>query len=126
MSINTSKLAKELASDINTMIEERMGRYPVRNPKSLEEQIEARLEEKLAKTGWQPIETAPGDGTTIDTYCDWAHLREVNVHWDQDALKWVRFDESEGWEECFPTHWMPIPDAPKDEAARKKGAEHGE
>lgn len=60
---------------------------------------------------WLSIDTAPTDGTHIDTYCIWAHLRETNVHFNGKA--WVRFVPYDGYEECYPTHWRPIPKPPK-------------
>lgn len=71
------------------------------------------------KDGWQPIDTAPKDGTLIDVWQrDW---RICNAFWS---------DAQEGWcvegyypEEPTPlaiipkvTHWMPPPSPPKDEA----------
>jgi hypothetical protein len=65
--------------------------------------------------GWQPIETAPTDGTVIDLYVDWAESRELDCHWD--GTRWVNWGrdgfESPGWEEVHqPSHWMPRPAGP--------------
>lgn len=61
---------------------------------------------------WQPIETAPKDGTTI-----WAFEGGA-----QTSVRWCEYDY---WElivtgdgaidsdEFSPTHWMPLPEAPQ-------------
>lgn len=66
---------------------------------------EARLE------GWQPIETAPKDGSRV-------LLHTPDTHTDTPVLgTWNYFEEM--WEEwgdyyqCNPTHWMPLPEAPQ-------------
>ena len=60
-------------------------------------------------TDWQPISTAPKDGTRILAHWlyhgDFAY--EV-VAWDEDSKEW--FAMSFGLQP--PTHWMPLPEAP--------------
>lgn len=51
---------------------------------------------------WQPIETAPRDGTEILGYRE--GLGTWIVNWDPDEQ-----DFSPGW---TPTHWMPLPEPP--------------
>jgi hypothetical protein len=69
--------------------------------------------------GWQPIETAPKDGTWVLAHrADWT-LPE-NVQWHQGVNRgyWQTMDN--GWvsasqqKTCGPTHWMPLPPAPRD------------
>lgn len=70
---------------------------------------------------WQPIETAPKDGTRVDLYgkcwiadddkfigarfpaCYWTRGDSMTNH----KARWVGVEM--GW---HPTHWMPIPGAP--------------
>jgi hypothetical protein len=47
MSINTSKLAKEMASNIESTLQDRLGRHPAQPGKSFEELVEAYLETQL-------------------------------------------------------------------------------
>lgn len=73
---------------------------------------------------WQPIETAPKDGTPIDL---WGvnHLhpqktgrRATDVTWGpvRDWMGRERADWQHGMAEDFePTHWQPLPSAPKAE-----------
>lgn len=70
---------------------------------------------------WQPIESAPKDGTRIDlwTKCWNVHtdafdtMRCPNCYWTKgDSMTnrnahWVNLES--GWR---PTHWMPLPDPP--------------
>lgn len=65
-------------------------------------------------SGWQPIETAPKDGTMVliadarDGYvCEARHLDEGRGWWARNN------DPTDYWgEEIFPTHWMPLPQPP--------------
>lgn len=74
-------------------------------------------------TEWQPIATAPKDGT-------WVLLTggEISYGWDSDDQPRVvigQFAGEEGWhfawydsgfygEYISPTHWMPLPEPPHD------------
>jgi len=61
---------------------------------------------------WQPIETAPKDGTTIFAYGAWPMFPTVPdvcfCNWDEDE-QWWAFDG----EEMLLTHWMPLPEPPR-------------
>jgi len=74
--------------------------------------------------GWQPIETAPKNGARIIL----ANKREVDIaHWSSSV--WISQKQEDGtcgaWcvfdcrsdSEAFvaPTHWMPLPQLPKEE-----------
>ena len=70
---------------------------------------------------WQPIETAPKDGTQLLTYWPGNEPHEGVVctgRWDDYDERWD-FD-AEGWsDEDYaeipqPTHWMPMPLPPED------------
>ena len=62
---------------------------------------------------WQPIESAPKDGTTILVGCNWEPMFVVaafrdgcwTVLWDGEKL-----DEKSGWDEL--THWAPVSPMP--------------
>ncbi|KVP19420.1 hypothetical protein WJ85_08000 [Burkholderia ubonensis] len=89
-------------------------------------------------TGWQPIETAPKDGTAI---LGWnADYEARQTHWafyGEGSIAKAEFDAGKGesgswyWHEpqshwlsgWKPTHWMPMPDTPAD-AARAQGGDH--
>lgn len=74
--------------------------------------------------GWQPIETAPKDGTAILIACDYHRPNRSQVTlawWEPRVRKWV---ESQHWDDCEDdwnfntcafrvTHWMPLPDHPE-------------
>lgn len=62
---------------------------------------------------WQPIETAPKDGTNI-LVC--AEDVMSTVKWDDFFKEWalvVSGSQSEDDEFYGPTHWMPLPPPPK-------------
>ena len=84
---------------------------------------------------WQPIETAPKDGTSILIYTTGRHWREGwsdeefgegNKNPEVMEASWQPWysDEMEGWmpanlDEEYgrfyeATHWMPLPEPPKD------------
>lgn len=70
---------------------------------------------------WQPIATAPKDGTRILVVCEFAGKRDVTVvRWcDSPApagpfgrFTWREMQDS-ALAERIPTHWMPIPRLPQ-------------
>lgn len=77
---------------------------------------------------WQPIETAPKDGTAVDLWCSNQMERYTdcifhNGHWqrldlDFDRMEWVKLESYEA-----PTHWMSPPEPPC-ELGEAKGGRH--
>ena len=64
------------------------------------------MSEKL--TGWQPIETAPKDGTDILL----VYGEEITVaRWSFSF--WNTDDQDRGYDEEKFTHWMPLPELPE-------------
>jgi hypothetical protein len=81
---------------------------------------------------WQPIETAPRDGTEIDLWiatddgggyrqpeCVWRDKGECEAGWYDAVLEWDRIDApwtatSAPGEAAMrtATHWMPLPEQP--------------
>jgi hypothetical protein len=69
-------------------------------------------------SGWQPIETAPKDGTwflaTADgfvDFCAWHKTPHVPLY----GFHFHSCDPEDA-EECHPTHWMPLPAPPATDA----------
>jgi len=66
--------------------------------------------------GWQPIETAPKDGTNILVYTAYGQCEVYwgDCGWEQKACIFV---EDDGYWNAFlcvlPTHWMPLPAPPQ-------------
>lgn len=69
---------------------------------------------------WQPIETAPRDGTPVLIYGP-RYKNVTTALCDSNALHWWVVDELEdiasdddgdGLEAMPPTHWMPLPEPP--------------
>lgn len=66
---------------------------------------------------WQPIETAPKDGSDVLVSC--ANGRRMVACWNSGLNHWVWAS----WSEdsllrslvCMPTYWSPLPDPPKTE-----------
>lgn len=96
----------------------------------------ARLTAELEATKWQPIETAPKDGTTIDV---WRDGNRETVNWglpphccgemgqycdsDWHSLKgpgWIcsTFGEFVGGKHDPFTHWQPLPTSPSERPGR--------
>jgi hypothetical protein len=75
---------------------------------------------------WQPIETAPRDGTHVLLYIPYTdrplivvgyqeklpdHIADMQMEWSwkcAEAGAWAEDDSYAGQ----PTHWMPLPDSP--------------
>lgn len=83
---------------------------------SIIREIKRMIRDKCS-AGWQPIDTAPKDGEEILLYCPGNHPLQLMGFFSSDAGgRWEHCSESLYYEEqeIFPTHWMPLPDAPKD------------
>ena len=69
---------------------------------------------------WQPIATAPKDGTEILVYTR-SECFYVVVYDDVFSAPW-RIRNDEGLNETVPTHWMPLPEAPDANVTGASGA----
>jgi hypothetical protein len=58
---------------------------------------------------WQPIESAPKDGTRVMLAdAEWTDIGR----WRIESQLWMDDDDA-GWTDPFwPTHWMPLPPPP--------------
>lgn len=77
----------------------------------------AALEKRLAEAGWQPIETAPKDGTEL-------LLCSIHLYSPRTGC-WATYHPNAmgkaGWrtapicgDKLNPTHWMPLPPPPQE------------
>lgn len=64
----------------------------------------------MNNTEWQPIETAPKDGTCILVF-DTAHRITISYNCNFDTNWSVMWDNTRT--EINPTHWMPLPKPPQ-------------
>ena len=72
------------------------------------------------QAAWQPIETAPRDGTKIDIWVDFVdggeRYTEAFFYTKENAFAWD--SEDDGLRVIFnktpPKYWFPIPEAPKE------------
>lgn len=102
----------------------------------------------MKPSAWRPIETAPKDGTTILLFCpqgdgkpgstyrttvgEWVddpggtvEYRDAEGRWidqdDRDGFTgWVSWDGGFSEETMMPTHWLPLPEPPRDAAELAK------
>lgn len=69
---------------------------------------------------WQPIETAPKDGSVFIAHTPRAKIRKVRLmQWLSPKMNWAVF----GWKDMNgnfhdPTHWMPLPEPPTPTASQ--------
>ena len=77
--------------------------------------LNQRIEGLEAKQQWQPIETAPKDGSTVLLF---VQGDIVQAHWgepdgDYNNLCWIpEYGQAAIWKAAV-THWMPLPEPPK-------------
>ena len=64
-------------------------------------------DEWILMTEWRPIETAPKDGTDVLVWCGGAMFIAY-----MEVGRWF-FDRTDHSVKPLPTHWMPLPPAPK-------------
>lgn len=77
---------------------------------------------------WKPIDTAPKDGTEIIALYDCGGVYGVRIMWFYTEQDYEKFnpigslEDNVGWwsirssvssEKVNPTHWMPLPEYPK-------------
>ena len=72
----------------------------------------------LAPCAWQPIETAPLSAMPILTFNEGGRIWIETGYYVHNMLHAAKIDE----EECYYTHWMPLPAAPGTQAAPKAPA----
>jgi hypothetical protein len=67
----------------------------------------------MSESNWQPIETAPTDGTHVLAYWDNGNIDLVKAC---DSETWVRAfnDDYDNFFVYRPTHWMPLPEPPNE------------
>ena len=83
--------------------------------KPLEDQL-AKAEQRVAE--WQPIETAPKDGSVIVVgYGRQGNFPVKVVYWKELHKIWMHYGEWEPGLENNATHWMPLPKAPANGAS---------
>lgn len=116
-----TELREEIAAILGRHIGEEGDDYFGREITGIGEATDAILALPEIAGGWQPIETAPRDGTEV-LIC-WADIPQMAVaQWDQDYAE-MDFAEGVGWRDgsdygcggmigAMPTHWMPLPPPP--------------
>ena len=85
----------------------------VYSDETLVAELRAALAPGAGDEGWRDIATAPKDGTTILAYWDVGAIPECSVH----ASKFHKgqwYEPNEDYPQSNPTHWMPLPEPPRD------------
>jgi len=87
-------------------------------------QMQAAYAAGVAESKWQPIETAPKDFVSVfdgwngDRVCDVQWARPEGAMKDHYTWCYSEYENGYGWvnhEAKGLTHWMPLPDAPKED-----------
>lgn len=65
-------------------------------------------------SAWQPIETAPKNGTVVLTWGDVPNFVRVS-YFDSVQKKWNYYPYPTQFKVDQPTHWQPLPKGPKNE-----------
>lgn len=72
----------------------------------------------LDKYGWQPIESAPKDGTRILAFQESSQGHGI-VSWANSPGDGVWLIDAYGAGWMYPTHWMPLPDGKAGDVIRE-------
>lgn len=90
-------------------------------PAEISEEVEAEVsaaltqmvadERRHAGSPWRPIASAPKDGTPI---LGWWGTECMIVDWCVVVERWGSTHDGEDMFEPEPTHWMPLPEGPKE------------
>jgi hypothetical protein len=85
----------------------------------IDETLEGAALKEPPMAEWQPIETAPKDGTRIDLFgTSGRHqLRVPDCYWHRKAQRWLtKHHDKDGYSALrlpfAPTHWQPLPAPP--------------
>jgi hypothetical protein len=89
--------------------------------KMAENELQAENEKLKSSMEWQPIETAPKDGSLIlcgnkmeIAIASWSTSAWVSKKQDDGSYgAWLVFDARSDSETISPSHWMPLPDPPQ-------------
>lgn len=69
-------------------------------------------------SGWQPVETAPKDGTRVDVWVDWSDgdaSRVTDAYWNSKCWQLGLYSENQYKLRPRVTHWMHRPPPPQEE-----------
>jgi hypothetical protein len=67
------------------------------------------------KKEWQPIETAPKDGTYFLGFDKFKTIGVFHyIEWCIEGKKYWNYEDREEWSYIL-THWMPLPEPPEDQ-----------
>jgi hypothetical protein len=77
-------------------------------------ELQASIPDSVTWDQWQPIETAPKDGTNI-LVSMWDTCVMLVVFYDGLRMEfpWIALDGSSSYHHNAPTHWMPLPEVPR-------------
>lgn len=84
-------------------------------------QLNASEADGQSRPDWQPIETAPRDGTRFLAYGSYLYPGDENrtdyieVAWATGVTRWPWGDAEGEHPEDFFTHWLPLPTPPKEQ-----------
>jgi hypothetical protein len=76
-------------------------------------------------TDWQPIESAPRDGTPLLVGVAGDDYYPRTAWWDDEAGAWLVNERPRVCMLVTPTHWMPLPEPPELEQCSTCGDHHG-
>lgn len=113
MTTDIQERAERLADPLGSMPPADRERYVTRISQALFEAHKAGRAEMKEEANWQPIETAPKDGTRIDVWRRGERL--TDVFWSDEEEWWSYMGDTYPIPLAAspaPTHWRPLPAPP--------------